>query len=487
LEDGASASALNERRTRVDGAESKLAAVDPVPDPVPSVFQRLRASFATGQTRSLPWRRAQLSALARLLEDCEPQICEAIRKDLGRSEIETRLVEIHLLRREIQYAQRRLQEWIRPERVRPPWLLQPSSARIYREPLGVALILSPWNYPLQRALVPLVGALAAGNCAVVKPSELAPATSSLLAAILPRYLDPACVQVVEGGPSVSAALLAERFDCIFFTGNSRVGRLVMEAAAKHLTPVTLELGGKNPCIVDRSANLRSAARRIVWGKILNAGQVCLAPDYVLVDETMETALLAQMVAAIREFLGPEPRLSPDFARIVNRNHFQRLLRLLDGGGRIFAGGEAREDELYLAPTLLTQTPANAPVLQEEIFGPLLPVLSVSGVDQAIAFINQREKPLALYLFTEDARIRRQVLHSTSSGALAVNYPCVHAAIPGLPFGGVGSSGMGACHGRAGFEAFSHRKSVFLKSSWPDPNLAYPPLTLLKERIVRMFM
>jgi aldehyde dehydrogenase (NAD+) len=468
----------------------RMAGVASKPEPVesiPSVVQRLRASFATGRTRPLEFRLAQLSGLARLLEDCEPQIGQAIRKDLGRSEIETRLVETHLLRREIQFAQKHLRQWIRPERVRTPWLLQPSAARIYREPLGVVLILGPWNYPLQRVLVPLVGALAAGNCAVIKPSELAPATSSLLAAILPRYLDPECVQVVEGGPSESAALLVERFDCIFYTGNSRVGRIVMEAAAKHLTPVTLELGGKCPCIVDRSANLRSAARRIVWGKLLNAGQVCVAPDYVLVDETVEAALLTQMATAIREFYGDDPRRSPDLARIVNQHHFRRLVRLLEGGGHIFAGGQACEDELYVAPTILTQTSPEAPVMQEEIFGPILPVLSVKSLGEAIAFINQREKPLALYLFAEDARVRLQVIQGTSSGTLAVNYPCVQAAIPGFPFGGVGNSGMGACHGRAGFEAFSHRKSVFLKSSWPDPNLAYPPLSKLKERIIRMLM
>jgi len=467
----------------VDGVESRSAAVESIP----LVVERLRASFASGRTRPLEFRLAQLAGLARLLEDCEPQICEAIRNDLGRSEIETRIVETHLLRREIQFAQKHLAKWIRPERVRAPWLLQPSSARIYREPFGVALIVGPWNYPLQLVLVPLVGALAAGNCAVIKPSELAPATSAFLAATLPRYLDPECVQVVEGGPQESAALLAERWDTIFYTGNPRVGRMVMEAAAKHLTPVTLELGGKSPCIVDRSANLRVAARRIVWGKLMNAGQVCVAPDYVLADETVETELLAHMAAANKEFHGEDPHASPDFARIVNQRHFRRLVRLLDGAGEIFAGGEAREDELYIAPTILTKTPADAPVMQEEIFGPILPVLSVGSVEEAIAFVNQREKPLAIYLFAEDARVKRQVIHGTSSGAVTVNYPCVQAALTCLPFGGVGNSGMGAYHGRASFETFSHRKSVFLKSSWPDPNLAYPPLSRLKERIVRMLM
>jgi aldehyde dehydrogenase (NAD+) len=454
---------------------------------IPQLVERLRASFASGRTQTLEFRLQQLAGLARLLEDCEPQICEAIRKDLGRSDLETRIVETQLLRREIQFAQKRLAQWMRPERVPAPWLLWPSSAHIYREPFGVALIIGPWNYPLQLALVPLVGALAAGNCAVVKPSELAPATSSLLAETLPRYLDPECVQVVEGGQSESTALLAERWDYIFYTGNPRVGRVVMEAAAKHLTPITLELGGKSPCIVDRSANLRVAARRIMWGKLMNAGQVCIAPDYVLVDEAVETELLAHMAAAIKEFYGDDPHASPDLARIVNQRHFQRLMRLIDGSGQIFAGGEAREDELYIAPTILTKTPADAAVMQEEIFGPILPVLSVKSTDEAIAFVNKREKPLAIYLFAEKARVKRQVINATSSGALTVNYPTVHAAMPSLPFGGVGLSGMGAYHGRASFETFSHRKSVFLKGTWPDPSLAYAPLNKLKERIMRWLM
>jgi aldehyde dehydrogenase (NAD+) len=466
----------------MDGVERRPEVVESIPLTV----QRLRISFASGRTRPLKYRLEQLSGLERLLENCEGEICQAIRMDLGRSELETRIVETPILRREIAFARRRLRKWTRPERVRPPWLTQPSAARIYREPFGVVLIIGPWNYPLQLLLVPLVGALAAGNCAVVKPSELAPATSSFLAAMLPRYLDPECVQVLEGGLPESTALLAERFDYIFYTGNPRVGRIVMEAAAKHLTPVTLELGGKSPCIVDRSANLRSSARRIVWGKLMNAGQICVAPDYALVDETIQTGLLAQMAAAIKEFHGEDPRTSPDFARIVNQHHFRRLLRLIDSG-QVFTGGEYCEDELYIAPTILINTPPGAPIMQEEIFGPILPVLSVKSVDEAIAFVNQREKPLAIYVFAEDARVRRQVIHGTSSGTVAVNYPCVHAGLPCLPFGGVGNSGMGAYHGRASFETFSHHKSVFLKASWPDPPVVYPPLSNLKERIVRRLM
>ena len=464
-------------------AESRPAVIESIP----LLVERLRASFAAGRTRPLEFRQQQLAALARLLDDCEPQICEAIRNDLGRSEIETRIVETHLLRREVEFAQRHIAKWMKPERMRAPWLLWPSSARIHREPFGVGLIVSPWNYPLQLALAPLVGALAAGNCAVIKPSELAPATSSFLAATLLRYLDPECVQVVEGGPSEAEALLAERWDYIFYTGSPRVGRMVMEAAAKHLTPVTLELGGKSPCIVDRSANLRVAARRIMWGKLMNAGQVCIAPDYVLVDETVEAELLTHMAAAIKEFYGEDPRRSPDFARIVNQRHFQRLMRLMDGGGEIYLGGESCEDELYIAPTILTKSSLDSPIMQEEIFGPILPVLTVKSTDEAIAFINKREKPLALYLFAEEARVKRQVISGTSSGAITVNYPSVHAAMTCLPFGGVGNSGMGAYHGRASFETFSHRKSVFTKGTWPDPSLAYPPLSKLKERIIRKLM
>jgi len=464
-------------------AESRPAVIESIP----LLVERLRASFAAGRTRPLEFRQQQLAALARLLDDCEPQICEAIRNDLGRSEIETRIVETHLLRREVEFAQRHIAKWMKPERMRAPWLLWPSSARIHREPFGVVLIVSPWNYPLQLALAPLVGALAAGNCAVIKPSELAPATSSFLAATLLRYLDPECVQVVEGGPSEAEALLAERWDYIFYTGSPRVGRMVMEAAAKHLTPVTLELGGKSPCIVDRSANLRVAARRIMWGKLMNAGQVCIAPDYVLVDETVEAELLTHMAAAIKEFYGEDPRRSPDFARIVNQRHFQRLMRLMDGGGEIYLGGESCEDELYIAPTILTKSSLDSPIMQEEIFGPILPVLTVKSTDEAIAFINKREKPLALYLFAEEARVKRQVISGTSSGAITVNYPSVHAAMTCLPFGGVGNSGMGAYHGRASFETFSHRKSVFTKGTWPDPSLAYPPLSKLKERIIRKLM
>jgi acyl-CoA reductase-like NAD-dependent aldehyde dehydrogenase len=282
-------------------------------------------------------------------------------------------------------------------------------------------------------------------------------------------------------------LLAERFDHIFYTGRPGVGRVVMEAAAKHLTPVTLELGGKSPCIVDRTADLKVSADRIIWGKFLNAGQTCLAPDYLLVHEAVEGELLTRMVATIRDFYGEDPRTSPDFARIVNVHHYHRLMRLIESGGKIVVGGDGNEKDRYISPTILTNVPEDAPIMMEEIFGPILPVLPVKNVEEAVAFVNRGEKPLALYLFTDDARLRTQVLQTTTSGGVSVNYTCAHAGMLNLPFGGVGNSGMGAYHGRASFETFSHHKSVFLKTWWPDFRTVYPPLTRIKERIIRRFL
>jgi acyl-CoA reductase-like NAD-dependent aldehyde dehydrogenase len=333
-------------------------------------------------------------------------------------------------------------------------------------------------------LVPLIGALAAGNCAILKPSEIAPATSALLATILPKYLDSECVQVVEGGAELATALLAERFDAIFYTGNAAVARIVMEAAAKHLTPVTLELGGKSPCIVDRSADLDVAARRIVWGKFYNAGQTCIAPDYILVHSAIEEALCTRMKQTLLDFYGPDPRSSPDFGRIVNARHHQRLTKLLSGSGDIVVGGDVDEQQRYFAPTILRKVPVNSPVMVDEIFGPILPVLSVPDIGVAIAFINSCPKPLSLYLFTNDRGVQAQVLERTSSGGVVINHTLMHEVIPSLPFGGVGASGMGAYHGKASFETFSHRKAVLVKSTWLDLPIQYPPYDERKKKWLR---
>ncbi len=456
-------------------------------EPIPSLVAGLRAAFADGRTRPLPYRQRQLAGLGRFLVERERQIEEALHQDLGKPSLEAYCAEIAFAARQLAIVRKHLSAWTRPEIVATPLFALPGVSRIYHEPLGVVLIISPWNYPLQLLLVPLIGALAAGNCAVVKPSELAPATSSLFANLLPEYVDKECLRVVEGAVAETTALLAERFDYIFYTGGGAVGRVVLEAAAKHLTPVTLELGGKSPCIVDKRTSLDVAARRIVWGKFYNAGQTCVAPDYVLVHEAVEEALLGKMKETLSQFYGSDPRLSPDFGRIVNVRHHRRLMGLLRGSGDVVVGGDGNEQERYIAPTILRNVPADAPVMADEIFGPILPVLKVKDIDEAIALVNARPKPLALYLFTKDADIQSRVLERTSSGGVAVNHTTMQVAIPCLPFGGVGASGMGAYHGKATFETFSHRKSVLLQSTWIDPSIIYPPYSDRKKKWMRRLL
>jgi len=445
---------------------------------------RLRASFARGRTRPLEYRLRQLEGLARFLREREAEIESALQHDMGRPSFEVYPAEIAFIASEIALTRKKLRSWVKPERVSTSLVGQPGKSRIHREPLGVVLIIGPWNYPLQLLLVPLVGALAAGNCAIVKPSEVAPATSALIASRLPDYVDPECVQIVEGGVAETTALLAERFDHIFYTGNGTVGRIVMEAAAKHLTPVTLELGGKSPCIVDRHTDLDVAARRIVWGKFYNAGQTCVAPDYVLAHEVIEEPLLARMKQTLLDFFGDDPRTSPDFGRIVNARHHRRLMKLVEGSGEVVTGGVADEPARYIAPTILRNVPADAPVMADEIFGPILPILRIKDIDQAIAFVNARPKPLALYLFTNDPAVQESVLERTSSGGVTVNHTLLHVAVPSLPFGGVGASGIGAYHGKASFETFSHRKAVLVKPTWLDPWFFYPPYNDAKKKWVR---
>ncbi|MEE2830481.1 MAG: aldehyde dehydrogenase family protein, partial [Myxococcota bacterium] len=406
--------------------------------------------------------------------------------DLGKPVWESHAGETSFLAAEIRHAISRLPSWMRPRRVGNALLTQPGTARIESEPLGVVLNLAAWNYPLHIALAPLVGALAAGNCAVVKPSELAPATSAAIARWLPTYTDPAAVAVVEGGVEAATRLLEQPFDHIFFTGGPGVGRIVMKAAAERLCPVTLELGGKSPCIVDRSADLRTAARRIVWAKFMNAGQTCVAPDYVLVHEEVQEELLGRMQANIRRFYGEDPRESSDYGRIINQRHHRRLVGLL-GSGEVVAGGSADEEERYIAPTILRDVDPESPAMQEEIFGPILPVLPVSSIEDAISFVSARPKALALYLFTRDSQVERTVLDRTSSGGVYINDAAVHLGVPNLPFGGVGPSGTGAYHGKASFDAFSHQRSVLSRATWIDPALRYPPFTESKLRWLRRLL
>jgi len=451
-----------------------------------TLVTRLRATFADRRTRSIDWRRAQLEGLRRMVIDREAELLDALATDLAKPPLEAYGTDVGFVRNDLDHALAHLERWMAPEKVKTPLPTLPARAWVQHEPLGVVLVIAPWNYPVQLTLAPLVGALAAGNCAVVKPSELAPTTSAVLARWIPEYVDRDAVAVVQGAVEETTDLLAQRWDHIFYTGNGHVGRIVMRAAAEHLTPVTLELGGKSPVVVDRSANLAVAAKRIAWGRYLNAGQTCIAPDYVLCHADVIDELTDGIHDAVRSFYGPDPRLSPDYARIVDTRHLRRLVGYLDDGEIAF-GGESDEPTRYLAPTALRGVPDDAPSMTEEIFGPVLPIRAVTDTDEAVDFITARDKPLALYVFADNDVIARDVVDRTSSGCVAVNATLFQVSVPEIPFGGVGASGMGAYHGRASFETFSHAKGVLHKSTRPDPALAYPPYSRWKHALIRRFL
>ncbi|MEJ1200522.1 aldehyde dehydrogenase family protein [Streptomyces sp. BB1-1-1] len=434
----------------------------PAPEQPADVVARLRATFRTGRTKPVEWRTAQLRRLRALLTENGPDLEAALHADLGKSAAEAQRTEIGFTVREIDHTLDHLADWLRPEPAPvPAHLGVDATAWTQYDPLGVVLVIAPWNYPAQLLLAPVVGALAAGNAVVAKPSELAPATSAVLARLLPRYLDTEAVAVVEGGIPETTALLAERFDHVFYTGNGTVGRIVMRAAAEHLTPVTLELGGKSPAFVDRDADLDVVAARLAGGKFLNAGQTCVAPDYVLTDPETAAALEPALVRAVEGLYGTDPAQSAEYARIVNERHFDRLTGLLDSG-RVVVGGGSDRAEKYLAPTVLADVAPDAPVMREEIFGPILPIVTVPGLDEAIDFVNDRDKPLALYVFSESDTTRERFAAETSSGGLGHGLPLAHLTVSDLPFGGVGESGMGNYHGRYSIETFSHRKAVLKK-------------------------
>ena len=390
---------------------------------------------------------------------------------------------------EIEALHHNLGQWAKPRPVHVPVRLGIGTASVVPEPLGVVLVIAPWNYPIHLLILPMAFAIGAGNAVVGKPSELAPATAALMSDLVPRYLDERAVAIFEGGPEETTSLLAERFDHILYTGNGRVGRIVMEAAAKHLTPVTLELGGKSPVIVDRGVDLDAACRRITWGKFLNAGQTCLAPDYVLVHEDMEERFLSKMADSVHAFYGVDPRKSPDYARIVNTRHLERLTGLLRDvdPGRVVTGGQFDVEDRYLAPTVIRDASWDEEVMADEIFGPILPVIAVPDVEAAIDTVNAHPKPLALYVFTSRPGVAERVVERTSSGGVCINGTVLQIATPGLPFGGVGASGMGAYHGTFGFETFSHLKGVLDRATWFDPSFTYPPYTKLKDRILRKLL
>ena len=386
---------------------------------------------------------------------------------------------------EVNYALKNLKSWVKPRKVPASIDQFPASARIYPEPLGVVLIIGPWNYPFQLMISPLVGAIAAGNCALLKPSEIASHTSEVVADMISKTFDPAYVAAVEGGVEISQQLLAEKFDHIFFTGGTKIGRIVMEAAAKHLTPVTLELGGKSPCIVDSDIQVEYTAKRIAWGKFLNAGQTCIAPDYLLVDKKVKPALMAAIKTAIHEFYGDDPQKSPDYSRIINQRQLERLSAFIKNG-EIVVGGQVKPEDRYIAPTVIDNVSWDSPVMQDEIFRQILPVLEYDNFGEAIAQINARPKPLALYLFSKNKEKQQRVLQETSSGGVCINDTVMQVGVTDLPFGGVGDSGIGSYHAKASFDTFSHQKSVLQKSFLLDLKWRYAPykgkLDLIKKII-----
>ncbi|WP_026533124.1 aldehyde dehydrogenase family protein, partial [Arthrobacter sp. H41] len=430
-----------------------------------ATVHRLRECFASGKTRPQPWRREQLLALVRMLGERKEELLEALQADIGKSPTEAFLSELATVRAEAEFALKHLSKWTAPVKVDVPAGLLPARAWTQARPLGVVLILGPWNYPLQLLLAPLVGALAAGNAAVLKPSELAPATSAVLSRLVPQYLDGDAVAVLPGGVRTSTVLLGLQFDSIFYTGGERVGRIVLKAAAEHLTPVTLELGGKSPAVV-LGGNLETAARRIAYGKFMNAGQTCVAPDYLLTTPELAPKLQAALARAVTSFYGKDPSVSPDYGRIVTEQHFDRLVGFLGDGSVVFGGRHDRPSR-YFEPTVLAGVAADSPVMQEEIFGPLLPVLEVADLPEALAFIAARPHPLAAYLFSSSPGERSAFEEGVQAGGIAHNACTIQLAVPGLPFGGVGASGTGSYHGKLSFDTFSQQRPVFSKNPGPD--------------------
>jgi aldehyde dehydrogenase (NAD+) len=442
----------------------------------------LRATFATGRTKDVAWRIRQLRGIERMLDEGEDEIAAALAEDLGRLPAEAWLGDVALTKAEAVFARKHVRSWVRRRRTLLSLSSLPGRGWYQYEPLGVILIIGPWNYPFHLTLAPLVAAVSAGNCAVIKPSEHAPASSSLLTRLVPRYLDADAVTVVEGDAAVTQALLAQGFDHAFFTGGAEIGKRVMEAAAPYLTPVTLEMGGKCPVIVLQNADLEVAARRIAWIKLLNSGQSCVAPDYVLVERPVRDRLVDALVNTVLAFRAGEPGWA---MRVVNRQQYDRLAAMIENSdGELALGGRTDAGSLGIEPTVIVDPSPASSVMETEIFGPVLPVLTVDSLGEAIRFVNARPKPLATYLFTKSTAERDRVLTEISSGGVVINHIALHCFAPQLPFGGVGASGMGAYHGRWGFETLSHRKAVLTKLSRPDPSLIYPPYTEKKFKLLR---
>lgn len=450
---------------------------------IKEVIEKQRLYFEEGITKDVDFRLEKLKILKNAIIKNEKEIMEALKKDLNKAPFESYETEIGLVLEELRYIIKHLPSWIRCKRVKTPITHFLSRSYTCSEPYGVTLIMSPWNYPFQLAMVPLIGSIAAGNCTVIKPSEYSFHTSEIIEKIISKNFNEEYISVVRGGREANKNLLEEKFDYIFFTGSVQVGRIVMEAASKHLTPVTLELGGKSPCIVDETANIDLAAKRIVWGKFLNAGQTCVAPDYLMVKSTVKEKLIIKMKEYINEFYGAVPCNNPEYPKIINDKHFNRLINLLKGENIVF-GGEYNDKTNQISPTILDNVTWDSAIMQEEIFGPILPVLEFENLKEVISIINKRPKPLALYCFSNNKESQKNIINSISFGGGCINDTVVHLATSYMPFGGVGDSGMGGYHGKASFDTFSHKKGILNKSNLIDIPLRYPPfknnLNLLKK-------
>ena len=442
--------------------------------------------FATGATLPIDFRIEQLKRLKSLLQTHESEIADALKKDLHKASMEAIFTEVLLVIKELDVVIKHLKKWMRPRKIPTPFFMWPGRSEIQFEPYGSVLIISPWNYPFMLIMSPLIGAISAGNCVILKPSEIAVHTENLITRLIATYFSPNYIAAVKGGPDEVNQLLKEQIDYIFFTGSPQIGKIIMEAAAKTLTPVTLELGGKSPCIVDETADLDFAARRIAWAKTLNAGQVCIAPDYLYVHAACKEALVKKLQQTLIQFFSDNPQKSENYCRIINKKHFDRLTKLMHSGNILF-GGQANEDELYIAPTLMDGITWSDPIMQEEIFGPILPILTYEKLDDVIHVIKSHPKPLALYLFTKNKEHEKQILNHLSFGGGCINDCIAQIANPHLPFGGVGNSGIGRYHGQYSFETFSHCKSIYKKRILIETKLEYPPYSNKKLGWIRKLL
>ena len=453
---------------------------------ISSIVSAQHAYFAKGETLDLSFRKEALRKLKNAILSHEAQIHAALKSDLNKSSSESYMCEVGMTLAELSYVLSHLDRWVRPHRVLTPLAQFHARSFTIHNPYGVTLIMSPWNYPFMLTIDPLIGALAAGNCCVLKPSAYAPATSAVIRELISECFPPEYVAVVEGGRKENQALLDQRFDYIFFTGGVTVGKEVMRKAAEHLTPVSLELGGKSPCIVDSTAKLDLAAKRLAFGKLLNCGQTCVAPDYLLIDRKIKDEFLAHLKKHITSMIGSDALQNEKYVRMISRRHYDRVMGLIDPAKVVF-GGKGDESSLHIQPTIMDNVTLDDAVMQEEIFGPVLPVIAYDNLDEAVDFINSHEHPLALYLFSEDKAVQQRFLRAVPFGGGCINDTIIHLATSRMGFGGVGHSGMGSYHGKKSFETFSHEKSIIHKSTWIDLPFRYMPYSGVKDKLIRFFL